>query len=192
MKKEKIINIPNIISILRIILTFVIIYFILMNFSRISIAIMFIIAMITDALDGQIARRFKMKSEIGRKLDMIADRFLVIGVILFILMEHSITKSLTNYEFVQFLLIMTREIVAFPFAIIALASGNAFPKVRIIGKATTVLQGISFPMILLSSDYVIFSKISIFFSILTAISGLISGFKYIKDVSEKNDGRGRR
>lgn len=65
-------NIPNILSILRIILTIPLLYSAITN-EKILFLIIFIIGGLTDILDGAIARKFKITSAFGSKLDSIAD-----------------------------------------------------------------------------------------------------------------------
>lgn len=74
-------NTPNKLTILRILLSFVCIGFILRN-SFISLLIAFVIfllASLTDVLDGYLARKNNLISDLGRFLDPIADKILIIG-----------------------------------------------------------------------------------------------------------------
>lgn len=75
-------NIANKLTISRIVLAFICIGFILRNsFSSILTAfIIFILASITDFLDGFLARRKNLISDLGKLLDPIADKILIIGV----------------------------------------------------------------------------------------------------------------
>lgn len=84
MWKKKIFTIPNILSLFRIILA-VIFLDISVKFGiaekRSTLLIILVISGITDFLDGQIARRFDMVSDLGKILDPIADK-LTQGVLL--------------------------------------------------------------------------------------------------------------
>ena len=84
MCKKKIFTIPNILSLFRIILA-VIFLDISVKFGiaekRSTLLIILVISGITDFLDGQIARRFDMVSDLGKILDPIADK-LTQGVLL--------------------------------------------------------------------------------------------------------------
>ena len=79
--KDYLIFIPNLISITRIIL----VYPILINFYNghffWSLSF-FILASLSDALDGYLARTFNWQTELGKILDPIADKFLLIGMVL--------------------------------------------------------------------------------------------------------------
>lgn len=75
-------NTPNKLTISRILLAFICIGFILKNtFVSISIAlIVFSLASITDFLDGFLARKNNLISDLGKLIDPIADKILIIGV----------------------------------------------------------------------------------------------------------------
>ena len=182
-KKENIWNLPNTLTFSRVILTFVIMYLIFLETDVRIIAFVFIIAMVTDFFDGQIARRFNRTTEFGRKFDMISDRVLMFGTILAVLIEFGSNGYFDKYDFLQIFLIMSREIVTFPFAFIVMTAGKGIPKARFIGKLTTFMQGVSFPAIILGAFYHIFS-FSIYLSIATGVIGVISAITYIKDAQE--------
>src|SRR3989338_10240273 len=112
-------NIPNFLSISRIILTFVVIYFIITNQSVVEIVFIFSIAAITDFLDGALARKFKWESEFGRRTDVIADRFLWTGTAIAFLVVFGIEGRLHWFDGTQLMLIMTREVICMPFSLIA-------------------------------------------------------------------------
>ncbi|MBP1751213.1 MAG: hypothetical protein H6Q57_49 [Geobacteraceae bacterium] len=73
-------NLPNSITLLRLLLVPLIIYLLLEgNFQ--SALWLFLLAGISDALDGFIARRFDMRTELGATLDPIADKVLVVSMV---------------------------------------------------------------------------------------------------------------
>lgn len=76
-------NIPNLISILRIILIPLFLYFIFIAKveERILALIIFIIAALTDLLDGWSARKLGQETDLGKFLDPLADKILVIAVL---------------------------------------------------------------------------------------------------------------
>ena len=113
-------NIPTFLNVARIVLTFVISYMIVVDSSIVSIVSVFVIAAVTDWLDGYIARKYKMTNEFGRKADMFADRFLWIGTALTLVFVFGIRGRLEAIHGLQILFIMTREIISAPFAMAAL------------------------------------------------------------------------
>ena len=178
-------NLPNMLTISRVIITFVVIYMIFAMYDiRITIAI-FIIGALTDFFDGYLARKYNWRSEFGRKADMIADRFLWAGTALAFLFAYAFAGHLDLMHYMQLMFIMTREIVTAPFAIVALFSGTLMPKVRTIAKLTTFIQGFALPALILSVYYPIFSYISLPLSLVLLVMGFISASNYIKDINVK-------
>ena len=94
-------NLPNKITSLRIFITILIIIILLFPFDSVGLTatklfinelivvdikyfiagVLFILASITDFLDGYIARKYNMISDLGKMLDAIADKFLVNSVL---------------------------------------------------------------------------------------------------------------
>jgi cardiolipin synthase (CMP-forming) len=72
-------SIPNIITLARIILVPIIIWAIASNQMEIAFAI-FVIAGVSDAVDGFLAKRFNMASELGALLDPLADKALLVSI----------------------------------------------------------------------------------------------------------------
>ncbi len=181
--KENIFNIPNFITFSRIIITFVVVYLIFADFNVFFIITAFIVGMLTDSLDGQIARKFDLKTEFGRKFDMVADRFLFVLAVLAVLIKFGMAESVTRLHISQIFLISSREIAVFPFLVmIFLLYGKKIPipGVRLAGKAVTVMQAFAFPLILLDIFYNTYG-ISLYFAVATSVLGLVSAFYYIKD-----------
>jgi cardiolipin synthase (CMP-forming) len=74
-------SIPNIITLGRIILVPVIVWAIASSQMEIAFAI-FVIAGVSDAVDGFLAKRFNMSSELGALLDPLADKALLVSIYL--------------------------------------------------------------------------------------------------------------
>lgn len=72
--KKKIITIPNILSMVRICLIPVIVWLYLGKENYLLTGIFVLISGLTDVVDGMIARRFNMISDVGKVLDPIADK----------------------------------------------------------------------------------------------------------------------
>ncbi|MEK6825390.1 MAG: CDP-alcohol phosphatidyltransferase family protein [Nanoarchaeota archaeon] len=183
-KEENIWNIPNTLTFLRVVITFAILYLVFARYSLTTVAVFFIIGMLTDFLDGQIARRTKTTTEFGRRFDMIADRFLMICTALALVIDFSIQGVFSRSHMLQVFLILSREIVAFPFAIVAFVGQRPIPNARFIGKLTTFMQGVTLPAILLSTRYEVFS-FSLYLAIATCIIGIASAFVYVSDLQKE-------
>lgn len=128
-------NIANYLTFLRIILAFFCIGFILHNdFNSIFIAfIIFVIASLTDLLDGIFARRHNLISDLGKLLDPIADKILIIGVFLAFLQ----LKVVVNAWMIA--VIMLREFIITGLRLYVLKSGEVLEAKRW-GKHKTVSQ----------------------------------------------------
>lgn len=77
-------GIPNILSIIRLLMApvFVAVYFSGRENSTVMAAIVYIVASLTDILDGMIARRFNMTSELGKILDPLGDKVMTFTVLI--------------------------------------------------------------------------------------------------------------
>jgi len=80
MIQDRILNIPNLLTLARIILTPFIIYAIIEHQAVLALLLM-AIAGITDMLDGAIARYFNQRSTVGAFMDPLADKLLLISTI---------------------------------------------------------------------------------------------------------------
>jgi len=83
------INIPNSLTLLRIILipVFVLIFYLPVKWSNLIACIIFSLAAVTDLLDGYLARKLEQTSKLGEFLDPVADK-LMIAVVLVLLVEQ--------------------------------------------------------------------------------------------------------
>lgn len=77
-------TIPNIISMVRLGLAVVVFLLIDMGGMWITTAILFVVAVTTDAIDGYIARAWDMRSVLGRILDPTVDKIIVGGAFIFL------------------------------------------------------------------------------------------------------------
>ena len=82
--KNKIFTIPNILSMLRILLIPVYGYIYIAKEDYVISAIVLAASMLTDAIDGIIARRFEMISTFGKILDPVADKLTQAAVFFFL------------------------------------------------------------------------------------------------------------
>ena len=143
-------NIANQLTILRICLGLVTIIFILQN-TIISLAcafVIFLIAALTDFLDGFLARKKKLTSSLGKILDPIADKILIISVFLAFLYLNIINVWMV-------LLIILRESFITGLRLSVLNKGIVL-EARFLGKNKTVSQMAAIILIFIT---LIFSKI---------------------------------
>jgi CDP-diacylglycerol--glycerol-3-phosphate 3-phosphatidyltransferase len=180
--KEKIINVPNFLTLLRFISVFVLIFMFVYNHPVMWILAVFIFAALTDFFDGQIARKFRQVTKIGAKMDIIADRMLWISSGIGIMIFFPLRGIFDNYHLLQMVLILTREIICFPFALFNLIKGKKIMvEARWSGKVTTFLQGFAIPSVILSVYSVYFSY-SIFLAVVTSLTGFLATKDYLRDI----------
>lgn len=82
-------NVPNMLTIFRILLVPIFVFFMLIDqndsvYLTISLVI-FIVASITDAIDGKIARKYNLVTNFGKFMDPLADKILVMSALLCLL-----------------------------------------------------------------------------------------------------------
>ncbi len=168
-------NLPNQLTLLRVILIPIFMYFLLQETaSGDTIAlIVFVIASATDFLDGYIARSRNLVTNFGKFIDPLADKLLVTAAFLCFIQLGKVSAWVV-------FVILAREFIVSIFRAIAAADGKVIAA-SIYGKLKTVSQMIAI-IILLMNNYP-FSLMNIpmdmmMVYIATALT-LISGLDYI-------------
>ncbi len=82
---ERSLNLPNAITISRLLLSFVLFALIQMGDHWLWATGLFVFAVATDVLDGWIARKYQLITQLGRILDPFVDKFITSGTFLFLL-----------------------------------------------------------------------------------------------------------
>lgn len=137
-------NLPNKLTIARIIMTLPLIFLLLFTrfpYHLFFAFILFILASITDLLDGKIARKYHLITDFGKFLDPVADKILVISTLICFI-------SLKLSSPVAVIFILSREFMVTSLRMIAANKGTVIPA-GIFGKIKTVLQMSSIVFILL-------------------------------------------
>ncbi len=73
------VNLPNLITIARILMVPLTVWLIIIGRHELAFAV-FVLAGISDGVDGYIAKRFDMRSELGAHLDPLADKMLLVAI----------------------------------------------------------------------------------------------------------------
>lgn len=165
-------NIPNLITIFRILLVpFFIIYMI--DERILASLVVFVVAGISDAADGFIARVFHKKSNIGAYLDPLADKILLIAAFITMAMFKMLPSWLA-------VLTVSRDVIILLGVLVLYL--NSYPvkvKPSILSKATTFSQVVTIMIILFDRCFNIqFFEIYLFW--LVALLTILSGLQYIK------------
>ncbi|MGZ3411435.1 MAG: CDP-alcohol phosphatidyltransferase family protein [Xanthobacteraceae bacterium] len=96
-------NLPNLITIARILLVPVMVWAIASHEMRIAF-VLFLVAGLSDAVDGFLAKRFNMASELGAYLDPIADKVLIVSIYIALGITEAIPRWLV-------ILVVSRDIL---------------------------------------------------------------------------------
>ena len=172
-------NLPNKLAILRIILVipFVIFLSLALEFSeiigisimlRIFAAIIFVGAAITDYYDGKIARKYNMITNLGKLLDPLADKILVISAL--------ITFAKFNQISLWFVIIIIfRELLITVLRSIVAAEGVVIAADKL-GKWKTATQMVALTLIILIPFSFIVNNILL---IIPLILTVVSGVEYV-------------
>ncbi|QCE33749.1 CDP-diacylglycerol--glycerol-3-phosphate 3-phosphatidyltransferase [Acetobacteraceae bacterium] len=135
---------PNLLTLLRVVAIPIIILFLAFetSFWRVMCCGLFILACVTDYLDGALARRQKVQSELGRIMDPIADKLLVACLLLVLAGLGHLSDYGTLYAAI---LILFREIMVGGLRDYASAAGSKIPTIRIAKWKTAVqMTGLGF------------------------------------------------
>ena len=202
-------NLPNKITISRIVLIFVMIIamFVLafipdlsvislgnsgINLIYLIFTIVFIIAAFTDMLDGKIARKCNLVTDLGKFLDPIADKLLNDAMMIFLLVpqvyapEQRRDAVMLTVLAICVVLMIARDLTVDALRLVSVKK-NIVIAANIFGKAKTVLQMIAIPMLLLNdwpfnyfdSSWPQALQISNWFFYLATAMSVISGVIYI-------------
>lgn len=105
-------------------------------------AFLFIAASITDMLDGKIARRDGLVTDFGKFLDPLADKFMVIGALLCIFFNSSMSgnKVMSTVFFFSLVVVFFRELAVTSIRLVASSSSGVVIAANMLGKIKTVTQ----------------------------------------------------
>ena len=143
-------NLPNKLTMFRMILIPFVMFFYLASFipgGKIVAIVLFVIAAFTDFLDGKIARSQNLVTDFGKFLDPIADKLLTSSVLFMIVVDGTIPHP---WGVICLMLIIGRELIIDAFRLIASTKGIVLAA-DILGKAKTMVQCWTMPLCILLS-----------------------------------------
>ncbi|MCR5346420.1 MAG: CDP-diacylglycerol--glycerol-3-phosphate 3-phosphatidyltransferase [Fretibacterium sp.] len=160
-KGTRVLNVPNILSLVRVFLAPLVLLFLSLRISTpvplpffltaalempltwgdLLAGVVFITAAVTDSLDGYIARKHRLVTTLGKFIDPLADKVLVIAAMIALVDLHRIPAWIV-------LVIITREFVVTGLRLVAAAEGVVIAASRG-GKIKTVFQIIALSMLIL-------------------------------------------
>ena len=161
-------NLPNKITLSRICLipVFGVIFFLdMIPYNYFIAAIIFVVAACTDFLDGHIARKRGLVTNLGKFLDPIADKVLVSTALIFLLVRPQILLVLWQGDWVLVCagvcvaIILARELIVSGFRMVAASAGLVLAADKI-GKVKTTFQDIAIAFLLAGADFFGLAKAS--------------------------------
>ena len=177
--KKYFIFIPNLLTIVRIALVYPILNNIFLGNFEISI-IYFIVASITDGLDGFIARKMNWQTELGTLLDPVADKILLSGSIFILWLNQYI-------PFYIFVIFFSRDVAILLGAAIRMTIIESdTPTPNFLGKLTTTLQIIYIAIIFLKEIIELhfgLLPLDVFIILVTVLSLVVYTYNWVRDLS---------
>ena len=163
-------NIANKVTVLRLLLipVFLVLYYNYGTTYNIA-AIVFVIASLTDALDGHLARSRNLVTTFGKFVDPLVDKLLTMAAFV-VLVESGIIPAWAV------IIIIARELIITGFRTLAADKGITIAASKW-GKLKTTSQMISLVLLLLNNTSL--NKIGVYVFYIAVLLTIISGFDYI-------------
>ncbi len=179
------INVPNVLTVLRILLVPVLVVALLDETPNgdLLAAIVFAVASLTDAIDGYLARSRQWVTNFGKLMDPVADKLLVIGALLALVSLHRLAAWVA-------MVIIAREFAVTGLRMVATTEGIVVPA-NTFGKAKTVLQvAMVFALILAGDDSSAWLDALVYVTVVVTVA---SGVDYAFGIRRQiNDARSKR
>ncbi len=165
-------TIPNLITTLRIILTPVFIIY-LLDEQFVAALVVFVICMVSDALDGFLARVLKQKSSLGAILDPMADKLILVSTFLALSVMGAVPVWLT-------VIVLSRDVlIALGVAALQIYGMEVRIQPSVLGKITTCCQFLAVVAVLASKFVSPPQGVYDYLFGVTAASTIASGLHYM-------------
>ena len=167
-------SLPNVLTLLRILSTPILVLILLIRYdgNELISFIIFILAAITDSLDGFIARRRKQVTVFGKLLDPIADKLLIASVFICFVELNLVPAWIV-------VIIIAREISITGFRVLASSKGINI-SASVLGKLKMNSETITIALLLLGEKYLgsfyIIPQIGLYIVIITAVVSAVEYF----------------
>lgn len=140
---DRVFTVPNILSFVRLLGVPVFCWLIIASHDLAAIVMLAVFGL-TDWFDGYLARRLKQRTELGAKLDPVADRLYILAAVVALLV-----RGIVPWWF--FVVLLARDLMLAALVPALRKHGMIALPVNWIGKSATMLLLISLPMILLGA-----------------------------------------
>lgn len=174
-------NLANKISVTRIILAPFFVAAII--YSRFTVALaIFIVCILSDALDGYIARSWNQKTRLGSLLDPIADKLLILSGVVSLSIGAGLPENLRFPPYVPLIIVSRDVLIILGCIVIYVMRGKIDIKPTILGKITTFFQMLCIVCILVHCVYSnILWNITVVFTVISGLDYLRTGSRLIND-----------
>jgi cardiolipin synthase len=167
-REQRIVTVPNLISVLRLLCVPLFIW-LLVDDQGVAAALVLAVLGASDWVDGWIARHFDQGSNLGKVLDPVADRVLLIVAAVALLVDGSV-------PIVVGVLVLVREaIVSIAVLVLAMAGARRID-VQWAGKAGTLSVMFAFPLFLLADSIDAGHDLALAAAWFFAVVGLVLGY----------------
>lgn len=166
-------NLPNKLTVLRVILIPFFIYFLMYTPYKYAALAIFIVASLTDLLDGKIARKYNLVTNFGKFMDPLADKLLVCAALI-CFVEQSVLPSW------MVIIIISREFIISGFRLVAVEQGVVIAA-NYWGKVKTTCQMIMIVLLVAQIPLPIFDILEQIFIWAALIMTVVSLVVYLYD-----------
>ena len=140
---SRIVTVPNLLTVFRMVL--IPVFVSLLFYQRFVIALgVFVVAGVTDGLDGLLARRFNQKSQLGTILDPIADKLMLVTAFIVLSMRSVFPQPVPSHLPIPFwvtIAVISRDVlIIVGAAAINIVTGFRGFRPSLLGKINTVIQ----------------------------------------------------
>jgi len=169
---SRLLNIPNILTLTRIVMTPVIVYVLLRDEAELALFLL-LLAGFSDLLDGAIARFFNQRTIVGAYLDPLADKLLLISTMVTLFYLGVVPLFL-------FLAVVFRDVLIVLGAIsYELVTHNLKMEPSLVSKATTAMQIVCLLVLIFNMAWPIGSWVVILSVWLAFVLTVVSGLHYL-------------
>lgn len=192
-------NLPNKLTVLRLILVPIFVVIMMVSNALWASAVglaLFIIASLTDMLDGKIARKYNLVTDFGKFMDPLADKFMVIGA-MFVILYRSLSlysdKLFSNVFFWAFMIVIFRELAVTSIRLVVSGSSGIVIAANMLGKIKTctqiacviccIAEPVIYGLIGMDTDFLpvslVTSALMLIFTLWSGINYIVSYWKYL-------------
>ncbi len=157
------------------------------NWILIIVAFVFLTACLTDLIDGKIARKMNLVTDLGKFLDPLADKFIVNSLMVFLALNFVSLGDYVKFPFFCVIIMIIRDLVVDGLRFMA-AHKQVVIAANIYGKLKTVMQMVAiigvlingFPFVFLDYNWPMYLHISDWLCYIATFFSVLSGVIYVK------------